>query len=163
MQMVSYRQTMAGAKQIVAAPVTYKRPSRARPAPSLLSPEESRERALDRFRNRGMPAWARRVVEEVANRSGVSLEMIASDRRFHSVVHARDEAIYALKDRRAVLSMPMIGKWFNRDHTSIMYSIACHSERTGSPELTGFNLHRARKRKAAFNRWKRIQNKGTAS
>lgn len=156
MQMVSYRQTMAGAKQII-QPVADKRLSRAKPKPVEIDPEEIRKRSLALFRKRGMPVWAREIVEQVSNRTCVGIDLIIGDRRFHRVVHARNEAIYLIKDRKPVLSTPTIAKWFNRDHTSILHSIASHSERTGAPELVGYDLNRARRCSAAFSRWKREQ------
>lgn len=121
------------------------------------TPEEIRERALNTLRRRGVPVWARQIIEEVATRTGVSLELIAGHRKFRRVVHARNEAIYLMKVYRPALSTPQIAAWFNRDHTSILHSIAAHSELTGAPKLCGYNLQRARKRNAAFNAWKREQ------
>lgn len=156
MQLVSYSKTMAGAKQII-QPVAYKRLSRAKPKPVEIDPEEIRQRSLALFRKRGMPVWAREIVEQVSNRTCVGIDLIVGDRRFRRVVHARDEAIYLIKDAKPVLSMPIIARWFSRDHVSILYSIAAHSERAGAPNLVGYDLNRARRRKAAFNRWKREQ------
>lgn len=164
MQMASYSRTMAGAKQIIQPPkwTPYKRPSRAKPKPSEISPEEIRRRSLAIFRRRGMPVWAREIVEDVANRTGVSLDKLAGDRRFRRVVYARNEAIYLVKDRKPTLSMPILAKWFARDHTSCLHSIASHSELTGASALVGYDLNRVRRQKAAFNRWKREQARAAA-
>lgn len=152
----SYAKTMAGAKRIEQATAKPK-PVIPRVKKEEPSPEETRDHILNAFRKRGMPVWARDIVEEVSNRTGVSLELIAGDRKFHRVVHARNEAIYLVKDRNKMLSSPILAKWFARDHTSCLHSIASHSERTGAPSLVGYDLARTRKKNAAFSAWKRKQ------
>lgn len=53
---------------------------------------------------------------------GVSLAEVRGVRRTKKVVAARHACIKAVADEREDLSSPLIGKFFRRDHTSILYA-----------------------------------------
>lgn len=148
MQLVAYKNTMAGAK-LPPKKLVHRSPEEIR--------EDNRTRGLRVFRRRGMPDWARSIVDQASVRTSVGIDLIASDSKIHRIVRARDEAIYRIREARPTVSAPLLGKWFGRDHTSVLYSIAAHSERTGAPALTTYALRRARKRMAAFKRWQKIR------
>lgn len=103
------------------------------------------------FRRRGMPEWAYQIVREVAYRHRVYLTDVASSNRCRDVVAARTEAMYRIKAAKESVSSTQIGKWFEKDHTSILHGIASYQERTGAAPLFHYNLNRARKRNAAIS------------
>lgn len=115
------------------------------------------EAGMTQFRKWGMPQWAREIVHEVAYRHRISVSELASHNRCRAVTNARAEAMYLIKAAKPMLSSPQLGKWFDRDYTSVLHGIAVHQERTGAPALSHYNLNRSRKRNAAFNAWKRKQ------
>lgn len=98
------------------------------------------------LRRRRAPRWAIELVCEVAARRGVPLDEVISDNRSRRAVEARFEAIYAIKSRNQALSSPTIGRWFDRDHTSILYAVACHAHRESLPQFGAFQLATARER-----------------
>lgn len=112
---------------------------------------------LDAFRSNGMPDWARQIVEKIAFAHRVSVSEIASVRKSDRIVKARNEAIYRVKEYKPELSSPIIAKWFDRHHTSILHSIAWHQEATGEAKLVGYELNRVRKRVTAYRAWKKLQ------
>lgn len=105
------------------------------------------------MKRRGMPEWAALIVLETAGKHGINPYFVAMPDRNASSVKARNEAIYRIKRTQPTLSAPQLGRWFDRDHTSILHSLAHHSEQTGEPRLTGYNLDLVRKRNAERKRY----------
>lgn len=101
------------------------------------------------FARRGLPEWAREIVSDVAAKHLVSVYDLAGEGRSVKIVAARHEAIYRLKEHKQTLTSTQIGKWFARDHTSILFAIASHAEKTGEPKLVGYDLNMTRRRNAA--------------
>jgi chromosomal replication initiation ATPase DnaA len=64
-----------------------------------------------------------------------------SPSRIFRVVAARNEAIYQIKAAHPNLSFPQLGKWFRKDHTSIIHSLARHAEANSLPSLTRYDIH----------------------
>lgn len=118
--------------------------------------------AENSFRRRGMPTWAYQIVREVGYRHRVYLTDIASSNRFREVVAARTEAMYRIKAAKPEISSTQIGKWFEKDHTSILHGIASYQERTGAAPLFHYSLNRARKRNAAISSLRRQKARLTA-
>jgi chromosomal replication initiation ATPase DnaA len=106
---------------------------------------------LMKFRNYGMPEWARMIVAEVCELRNVFVDDVAGMSRRHKVVRARNEAIYRIKASKPMLSSPQMGRWFNRNHVSILYALASYSDAKGLPNLTYYDIDnsRTRKREAA--------------
>ncbi|WP_165358297.1 helix-turn-helix domain-containing protein [Mesorhizobium sp. Pch-S] len=100
--------------------------------------------------HRGMPQWAIDIVQEIAERLGACISDIADSTRTSLVVAARNEAMYRVKERKPSLSSTQIGKWFGRDHTSVLFAIASYQEATGADPLVGYNINIARRRNAAL-------------
>lgn len=115
------------------------------------------------FRRRGMPGWAFQIMREVAYRHRIYLTDIASVSRFRDVVAARTEAMYLIKAAKPCLSSTQLGKWFDKDHTSILHGIASHQERTWAEPVFHYNLNRARKRNQAVSRLIRMRERATLS
>lgn len=65
----------------------------------------------------------RAIIERVAQEHDVPSSFILSASRAHRAVAARDAAIRAVADERPGLSLPQIGRIFNRDHSTILHSL----------------------------------------
>ena len=79
---------------------------------------------------------ARAILADVASARGVPVAQILSHRRTRRIAEARQEAwsrIYALRaggpSHTAVYSLPQIGGWFDRDHTTVLHGIRAHKKR----------------------------------
>lgn len=70
----------------------------------------------------GSPLSARATIEDVARQTGTTPEQIVGPRRSAPLVKIRHAAIY-LAWRNTNLSLPVLGRAFNRDHTSILYAL----------------------------------------
>lgn len=66
---------------------------------------------------------AREIVSRVGAAHGYSFAEITGPRLEKSLVQARFDAIKAVADARPDLSLPQIGRIFNRDHTSILHAL----------------------------------------
>lgn len=125
--------------------------------------EEMRKQGMMKYRRRGMPSWACDIIRDVSDRRGICVDQMASDSRVAVVSRARNEAMYLIKAAKPTVSSPQMGKWFNRDHTSILYGISSHQERYGLPILAGYDVALARIRKREWAAYKRSKasSKGT--
>lgn len=110
--------------------------------------EEDRTLAISKMRQQCVPMWVGKIVLETAAEHRVSPADMMGQSRYRRVVRARNEAFYRIKSTKPALSMPQIGRWFLRDHTSILHSIASHSDATGAPKLCGYDLAGVRRRNA---------------
>lgn len=72
------------------------------------------------FPDRG--SSARRIVQEVCAETGVSPQQILSPVRTRHIVRARQFAQWRIY-REVGISLPAIGRMFDRDHTSVLHSI----------------------------------------
>jgi len=108
--------------------------------------EQRRADGLRQFRRWGMPDWAVKIVAEVADDHAICPGEIAGRRRFKPIVDARREAIYRVKAVKPLMSCIILGKWFNRDHTSVTHLTASYSEATGAPKLVGYDISKTRAR-----------------
>lgn len=70
------------------------------------------------------------ILADVCSRHRISSADILSPRRFRNLVYARQEAWW-LAYTQSEASYPAIGKFFNRDHTTVMFGIRRHAERIG--------------------------------
>lgn len=111
------------------------------------------------MRRNNMPDWIKKILFEVGAKHGISPYRMAVGNRSAEVVRARNEAIYRVKERKPKLSLPQIGKWFGRDHTSVLHSLAKHSEETGEHKFTNYDLDRVRERNAAISARRRQERK----
>lgn len=102
----------------------------------------------------GIPEIVERIVLEVAASRQVMAGEIMGHSRNRKVTAARQEAMYRIKQERPTLSAGQIGKWFRRDHSSVIHAFAAHAERAGLPSFTTIDLDakRERQREAARER-----------
>ena len=82
-----------------------------------------------------MTPTIRQIQERTANATGVPLSDIMSYRRDGPTARARQIAIYAAR-LLTPFSLPQIGLAFNRDHTTILYTVRRIESRIyGEPDL----------------------------
>lgn len=79
-----------------------------------------------------VPGW-RQIVNEVADKHGVSFIDIISNRRFHRIVVARQEAMYRLSIETKMASSEIGRHLGNKHHTTVLFGVICHCERNGLP------------------------------
>lgn len=63
-----------------------------------------------------------RIARQTAIVYGVSLRRMQSEERTHAVAEARQIAFYVIW-RRTGSSLPEIGRFFNRDHTTVLHGV----------------------------------------
>ncbi|WP_165447794.1 helix-turn-helix domain-containing protein [Rhizobium ruizarguesonis] len=63
------------------------------------------------------------VLEVLENFPGISIDNVQSDRRTRDVIDPRQEAMFEVYMQRPDLSLPMIGRWFRRDHTTVLHAV----------------------------------------
>lgn len=66
---------------------------------------------------------AKDIIHRIAAETGVPYRDIIGVRRSHPIIHARFLAIRAVADAKPHMSLPAIGRVFNRDHTSILHAL----------------------------------------
>ena len=69
---------------------------------------------------------ARAVIARVALEMDVRIEDLLGPRRSVKLVEARHKAMIAVALERPKLSLPQIGRLFNRDHTTIIHALQKH-------------------------------------
>jgi len=111
--------------------------------------ETRRRQGLASFRKKGMPEWVLGIVADVCDRHGVCPSDVAGSTRFRPLVQARSEAMYLVKSKKPSLSNSQIARWFGRDNTTALHSMARYQERTGAPKLVGYDIDTKRLRQAA--------------
>jgi chromosomal replication initiation ATPase DnaA len=72
----------------------------------------------------------KQIVNDVSERTGISVNDLVSNIRSFSVVLARHEAMATIA-KELSMSLPAIGRVFLRDHTTVIYAIRNWNERTG--------------------------------
>ena len=68
------------------------------------------------------------IAREVALRTGVPVEAMQGPSRVAWITEARHEAMYRCR-HEAHCSLTMIGRYFNRDHTTVLHAIRKHAAR----------------------------------
>ncbi|WP_297842856.1 helix-turn-helix domain-containing protein [uncultured Roseibium sp.] len=74
----------------------------------------------------------REIATQVCVRHGTTLEMLRSPQRHRFLCRTRFEAMYLMRVKTSA-SLIMIGKFFNRDHTSVLHATERHAEEFGLP------------------------------
>ncbi|WP_425348073.1 helix-turn-helix domain-containing protein [Tianweitania sediminis] len=63
------------------------------------------------------------MIAEVAELYGCTFSEVVSDKRQRNIVDARHAAIRAVRTANPHMSLPEIGRIFNRDHSTIFHSL----------------------------------------
>lgn len=98
--------------------------------------EHDQRFAKEIMRDRIVPKWVREIVEQCARSHRVLVSELLGDSQRKAAVSARHEAFYAVKATKPTLSFPQIGRWFNRDHTSVIHGVSKHQHLYDLPKLT---------------------------
>jgi hypothetical protein len=78
----------------------------------------------------------RQILQEVADRYGITVADLTSDRRTRFYAFARHEAMARVRKERPHLSLPQIGRIFGgRDHTTVIHALRCHEIRAAWAEV----------------------------
>lgn len=94
---------------------------------------------------------ARAIIQETADKHGVSVEMLMSQRRDNKTVVARHELYWRMRSQTN-WSLPQIGRFLDRDHTSVLHGCRAHEARMrGEKYVEPANQKRARER------WERLK------
>jgi chromosomal replication initiator protein len=88
--------------------------------------ERGHERALEPLHPHTRPSL-NAVAQAIAAEYGLPMATVLGRSRYAHVAHAR-QALYAAL-RAQGLSLPAIGRFMQRDHTTILYGIQAHRER----------------------------------
>jgi chromosomal replication initiation ATPase DnaA len=86
-----------------------------------MEPGENKEPAID-------------IIRLVATRHGVSVADIKGATRVFHIVAARQEAMALVYKLRPDLSLPAIGRIFDRDHTTVLHAVRKLGVYRGSPQ-----------------------------
>lgn len=105
--------------------------------------ETSRPAAARRDAGKGK---CRTIIEEVAAKYGVAVKEILSDRRARVLIPPRHEAMFRCV-AETHLSLPAIGRVFNRDHTSIGHAVMRHHIATREPLPRGMDWKAGRRKR----------------
>lgn len=76
----------------------------------------------------------REIAEDVAARHGVTVVLLRSPLRFRKLAWPRQEAM-ALMYAQGRYSHPQIGRYFGRDHTTVIYGVKAHAKRQEEARL----------------------------
>jgi chromosomal replication initiation ATPase DnaA len=95
--------------------------------------------------HQGRSGQCHRIIEEIALEYGVPVDLILSDRRTHAVVPARHAAVYRCVSETS-LTLHVLARMFNRDHSTISYAVMSHHRRTGDPMPRGIAWRDRRRR-----------------
>lgn len=110
------------------------------PAPVVeVAPAPVAPKPPAKLSKRGMPPKVRRIAAAVARKYGVSIGALIAKYDRKGLADARHEAWYLVRFYTDA-SLPMVGAWFDRDHTTIMNGIRRHEERLlNDTDLTAWN------------------------
>lgn len=70
----------------------------------------------------------RSIANRVAEKHGLTLDDLRSPSRRRPLVLARQEAIHEIR-QATTQSLPAIGRFFDRDHTTVIHAIGRHAAR----------------------------------
>lgn len=68
------------------------------------------------------------IIADVARKRHLTADDLYGDSRSRPIAHARQEAFWALH-RGLRLSLPTIGRMFNRHHTTVLAGVRAHEKR----------------------------------
>jgi hypothetical protein len=89
------------------------------PAPAALVSEAAPDPAAPMSRK----ITTRDVIMAVADRYAIRVDYMMGRRRFREYVRPKQIALYLTRELCPRLSLPQIGRAFNRDHTTVLYAI----------------------------------------
>lgn len=85
---------------------------------------------LEHFGKPGSGSYARKVRAEIAEKFGLAIEEIMGEQRSKKIVEARHEIFWRLK-KETKWSLPQIGRFMGRDHTTVLHGLRRYAKRHG--------------------------------
>lgn len=76
-----------------------------------------------------LPPRVRQIVEAVALRRGLTPAAIQAKGQTYVISHARQEVYYELRQLLPQPTLPMIARWFEADHTTVLWGVKAHTKR----------------------------------
>jgi len=76
------------------------------------------------------------VVAEISEMYGVTVADLHGPSRTRAISMARQHAMFVMADQPH-LSLPMIGKFFDRDHTTVLHGVRRHKARMEAEQSAG--------------------------
>lgn len=115
----------AGPKLVRVEALPEPEPPEPEPEPAVVERDDTE--VLIRLRNPFNQLW-QNIVNEVAEKHGICAGDIMGKSRRRDIYAARKEAIMRIWDEVRMHdgsrpSLPVIGRWFQRDHTTILYTL----------------------------------------
>jgi hypothetical protein len=101
-----------------------------RPERATAAPVQRQAVTADQVKWRPAPDRAKGIIREVCDAYCVTFGEITGDSRVRAVAHARHDAFNRLADAGFLLID--IGRFFRRDHTTVMVGIRAHEKRKAS-------------------------------
>jgi len=94
-------------------------------------------------------------IKEVAKWHGVSVRLILSPDRHRCVVAARNAAYWLLWFKYGY-SLPKIGRFFGRNHTTVLFGIGAHQGRISGPRCwhEAYTRKKRNNARAAIRNWR---------
>jgi chromosomal replication initiation ATPase DnaA len=87
-------------------------------------------------------AWQRRsrtpvreIAASVADKYGLTVDDLRGTDRTRRVAWPRQEAMAEIRRHRQDMSLPDIGRFFNRDHTTVIHALRAVAKRKAKGEL----------------------------
>jgi chromosomal replication initiation ATPase DnaA len=72
------------------------------------------------------------LIEQVATKYGISSPLMLQDSRMKNLVHARQEMFYRCVMEKG-WSYARIGRYFDRDHTTVLHGVRAHARKHNLP------------------------------
>lgn len=84
-----------------------------------------------------MPPSVADILRQVCRSSAISIEELVGPQRLKAFARARFEAVYRIRNEIKIAgcepSLPQIGRWLNRDHTSVPNALRRYEELGARP------------------------------
>lgn len=80
-----------------------------------------------------------KILREVAEKHEVAVKELLGSKRWRRLMPAKREAMYRMRVElpKHLNSLPQIGTFFGRDHTTVLHNIRAHCDETGDPRPEG--------------------------
>lgn len=106
--------------------------------PGTVGAALSRSDAITRL-PRGRLAHLREIAREVCDIHGITMGEILGPSRVWCIAHPRQKAM-AIAYATGRFSLPMLGRFFNRDHTTVLHAVRVHARRLAATPENGCKL-----------------------
>lgn len=98
---------------------------------------EWQKRRLEKIRAQIEAGGVKAIIAEVALKHGFAVEDILGRSRVKGLIVARHEAIHEVAKARPSMSLPQLGRIFNRDHSTILSALNKFRDRANTERTDG--------------------------